>query len=134
MSRLTILGFGFGGLGWLAAVYAQWLPMTVALFCLAWIPIGVTNTIFMTLIQTYVPEELVGRVTSVSISASAAAMPIGSLLGGIAGDAFGSTLVVAVTGAGFLFVTLYWIAHPLLRHVPAVEEIDPVEYGLRDVS
>ena len=132
LSRLTTLGFGFGGLAWLAAVYAQGLPMTATLFCLAWIPIGVTNTIFMALIQTHVPEGLVGRVTSVSISASAAAMPVGSLLGGIAGDAVGSTIVVATTGVGFLFLTLYWIAHPLLRHIPAVEEIDPVEYGLGD--
>lgn len=130
LSRLMIIGFGLGGFVWFAAVSVLWLPATVVLFCLAWIPVGVTNVVFMAMIQTYVPEKLLGRVTSVTISASAAAMPIGSLLGGVAGDAIGSTIVVAVTGAGFLFVTLYWLAHPLLRYVPPIEEIDPAEYGL----
>ena len=130
LSRLMIIGFSLGGFAWLTAVYVQWLPVTIALFCFAWIPVGVTNVVFMAMIQTYVPEELLGRVTSVSTSASAGAMPVGSLLGGAAGDAAGSTVVVAVIGAGFLFVTLYWLAHPLLRYVPPVGEIDPAEYGL----
>ncbi|WP_330631360.1 MFS transporter [Halocatena halophila] len=133
LSRLMIIGFSLGGFAWLAAVYVQWLPATVALFCLAWIPVGVTNVVFMAMIQTYVPEELLGRVTSVSTSASAAAMPVGSLLGGITGDVVGGSVVVAVIGVGFLFMTLYWLTHPLLRYVPPVEEIDPAEYGLGQV-
>ena len=133
LSRLMIIGFGLGGFAWLAAIYTQWLPATVALFCFAWVPVGVTNVVFMTMIQTYVPEELLGRATSVTISASSAAMPVGSLLGGVAGDAAGSTVVVAMVGAGFLFMTVYWLAHPLLRYVPPVEEIDPAEYGLGQV-
>lgn len=133
LSRLTIVGFGFSSFVWIAAISTQWLPATAVLFCLAWIPVGVTNVIFAALRQTYVPEHLIGRVSSVTVSASAAAMPVGSLLGGIAGDAYGSTIVVATTSVGFLFVALYWLAHPLLRYVPAVEELDPTEYGLRQV-
>lgn len=132
LSRLTIVGFGFGGIAWLAAIYAQWLPATVGLFCLAWIPVGVTNVVFMSMIQTYVPEELLGRVTSVSASASSAAMPIGSLVGGAAAEAVGSTVVISVTGVGFLFGALYWLVHPLLRSMPAIEDIDPEKYGLAE--
>lgn len=133
LSRLMIIGFGLAGFAWLAAVYVQWLPATVSLFCFAVIPVGVTNVVSAALKQTYVPEELLGRVTSLTFSASTAAMPVGSLLGGVAGDAVGSTVVVALTGGGFLFVTLYWLAHPLLRNVPPIEEIDPAEYGLGQV-
>ncbi|WP_049997068.1 MFS transporter [Halococcus sediminicola] len=130
LSRLNIIGFSLGGFAWLTAVYVQWLPVTAVLFCFAWVPVGVTNVVFMAMTQTYVPERLLGRVTSVNVSASAAAMPVGSLLGGVAGDAIGSTVVVGVTGVGFLFVTLYWLSHPLLRYVPSVEKLDPSEYGL----
>jgi hypothetical protein len=92
-----------------------------------------TNVVFMTTIQIVVPEDLLGRVISLETSASAAAKPVGSLAGGIAGDIFGSTIVVAAMSVGFLFVTLYWLAHPSLRHLPAVEKIDPAAYDLKSV-
>ncbi|WP_049998745.1 MFS transporter [Halococcus sediminicola] len=133
VQRLMAIGFFLSGVTWLGAIYVQWLPATAMLFCLAWIPIGATNVVFMSLIQTYVPEKLLGRVTSVIISGSAVAEPLGSLLGGVAGETIGSTVVVAVTGIGFLFVTLYWVMHPVLRHLPAIEKIEPTEYGLKQV-
>lgn len=134
LGRVNILGFAVSGLAWFVAVSTQWLPATVALFCCAWIPVGATNVMLSSMRQTVVPEELLGRVTSVSASASVAAMPVGSLLGGSAAEAVGSTVVVAVTGIGFLFVALYWAIHPLLRDVPAVENIDPTNYGLQPTS
>jgi MFS family permease len=133
VQRLMAIGFLLSGITWLGAIYVQWLPATALLFCLAWTPIGATNVVFMSLIQTYVPEKLLGRVTSVIISGSAMAEPLGSLLGGVAGETVGSTAVVAVTGIGFLFVTLYWVIHPVLRHLPAIEKIEPTEYGLKRV-
>ena len=133
VQRLMAIGSLLSGVTWLGAIYVQWLPATAMLFCLAWIPIGATNVVFMSLVQTYVPEKLLGRVTSVIISGSAVAEPLGSLLGGIAGETIGSAAVVAVTGIGFLFVTLYWVIHPVLRHLPAIEKIEPAEYGLKQV-
>ncbi|HET7325092.1 MAG TPA: MFS transporter [Halococcus sp.] len=130
LSRLTIVGFAVSAVVWFGAVATNWLPATLVLFCLAWLPIGVTNVVFAAMTQTYVPEHLLGRVTSVTTSASAAAMPVGSLLGGLAGETWGAEVVVAATGVGFLFVAGYWFFHPLLRRVPALEDLDPTKYGL----
>ena len=131
LATLSIVGFGGGGVVWLAAIAVDSLPLTVVLFCLAWVPAGVTNVIFAAMVQTLVPDGLLGRVTSVSTSASASAMPLGSLLGGVAADVWGPAVVVAATGVGFLFVSAYWLSLPALRRLPAVDEIDPTEYGLR---
>lgn len=131
LSRLIIIGFAISGVTWLAALSAQRVSMTAALFCLAWLPVGVTNVVSAAMRQTYVPEDILGRVTSVSFSAAVVAMPLGSLLGGIAGDALGTTVVMTATGISFLIVALYWVIHPLLRHIPPIEEIDPSKYGFR---
>ena len=130
LSSLSIVGFGIGGALWLAAVAVGWLPATAALFCLAWIPVGVTNVVFAAMVQTVVPDDLLGRVTSVAASGSSAAMPVGSLLGGVAADAWAPAPVVAATGVGFVVVTAGWALHPTLRNLPPVEELDPAEYGL----
>ncbi|MCH7660075.1 MAG: MFS transporter [Euryarchaeota archaeon] len=130
IGNLSVVGFAFGGICWLAAVSASSVRVTVLLFCLAWIPVGVTNVIFAAMAQTVVPDSLLGRVLSLTASASAAAQPVGSLLGGIAGETIGSVPIISVVGGGFLFLTGVWLVHPMLRGLPAIEEIDPEEYGL----
>ena len=127
---LSAVGFGIGGSLWLAALASPWTLGTAALFFFAWIPVGVTNVVFAAFKQSVVPDGLLGRVSSVGASVSTAAAPLGSLLGGAAGDLWTPTAVVAAAGVGFLFVTAFWIAHPLLRGVPSVEDIDPAKYGL----
>lgn len=130
LGTLCAIGFTVSGLCWFAAVSASSVYATAALFCLAWIPVGVTNVIFAAMTQTVVPDGLLGRVMSLAASASAAAQPVGSVLGGIAGEAVGSTPVVAVVSVGFGVLTLVWLVHPMLRGLPAIEEIDPERYGL----
>jgi MFS family permease len=130
IARLSTVGFAIGGLCWLAAVSVSSVRGTALLFCLAWIPVGVTNVIFATMAQTVVPDDLLGRVLSLAASASAAAQPVGSLLGGIAGETIGSVPIISVVGVGFLFLALVWLVHPMLRGLPAIKEIDPEEYGL----
>ncbi|WP_227374811.1 MFS transporter [Haladaptatus halobius] len=130
LAGLSVAGFAFGGVVWLAAVAVGWFPATVGLFFVAWIPVGATNVIFAAMIQSVVSEDFMGRVASVNASASAGAMPIGALLGGVAGDAVGSGVVVTSAGFGFIFLSLYWLAHPLLRGLSAVEDIEGERYGL----
>lgn len=133
MHLLGAIGYGLGGVAWLIAIQVQWLPLTTALICLALIPIGVMDTIIMAMIQSVVPERLVGRVTAVMISATGAAKPVGSVLGGVAAETIGIDIVMAALSIGLFSMTVFWIAHPVLRHVPAVEEIDPAKYGLRSI-
>ncbi len=125
-------GFALSGVAWLCALVVPGLAATAALFGLTWIAGGAYNVLSTSLKQTYVPEELLGRVSSVSVSLSVAALPIGSLLGGIAGEHVGVVAVMAATGVGLLFVAGYWLAHPALRGMPAVGSIEPERYGLTE--
>ncbi|GAA0224305.1 MFS transporter [Halobacterium noricense] len=130
LATLSIGGFAFSGLSWLAAVGIGWLPATVALFFLSGVPVGATNVIFAAMIQSVVPENLMGRVSSVLASGSVGAMPLGSLLGGIGGDAFGNTMVMTSAGFGFMFIAACWLTHPLLRSLADVEDLRSERYGL----
>jgi MFS family permease len=130
LAKLSIGGFVFSGTAWLAAVIIGWFPATMALFFLAWIPVGATNVIFAAMIQSVVPEDLMGRVSSVLSSASVGAMPLGSLLGGIGGDALGTTPVMTTAGFGFLCIAFCWLAHPLLRDIAKADELDAEKHGL----
>ncbi len=132
LASLSIGGFLFGGVMWLAAVAVGWFPATLGLFFLAWIPVGATNVIFAAMIQSVVPEHLMGRVSSVMSSASVGAMPLGSLLGGMGGDAFSNTIVMTTTGFGFFLISLCWLVHPRLRRVAASDDLGVEEHGLSE--
>lgn len=133
MHLLAAVGYGLGGVAWLTAMQVQWLPLTTALISLALIPVGIMDTIIMAMIQSVVPERILGRVTAVTTSATGAAKPVGSVLGGIAAETIGIDLVMAALGIGLVSMTVFWTAHPVLRHVPAVEDIDPAKYDLKSV-
>ena len=130
LSALSGVGFTLSAVAWFAAVAVHSLPLTVGLFFLAWIPVGVTNVIFAAVMQSVVPERLVGRVTSLTASAASLAMPVGSLLGGWAGDVWGPGLVVSVAGVGFLVITVGWLGHPHLRGLPPADDVDAKAFGL----
>lgn len=122
--RLSITGFALGGAIWLAAVGVDWTPGTVALFALAFVPVGVTNVIASALIQSMVPDDLLGRVSAVSTSINVSMTPLGALLGGVAAESLGAATVVAGGGLGMLFIAAYALAVPALRRLPAVSEVE----------
>jgi MFS family permease len=122
--RLSIAAFLLSGVAWLAAVSVGWLPGTVALFAVAFVPVGTTNVLLISVIQAVVPERLLGRATAVLGSASAVATPFGALAGGAAASLFGPVSVIAVAGVGFLLLAGYVASVPSIRRLPAVGDID----------
>lgn len=131
---IRIIGLGVGFFLWVGAVYSPWPALTVALFAITGIPIGVTNVMGQTLIQTVTPEELLGRVTSVDASVSTLTVPIGSFLGGTMGSLVGVVTTMAVAAFSFAFVSLYFAIRPRLRSLPAMDNIDQGEFGIRNWS
>ncbi|SEK96146.1 MFS transporter [Haloferax larsenii] len=121
---LSIGLFAVSGSLWLGAVTISWLPGTVALLALATVPFGISNVVTMAMIQTLVPEDLLGRVMAAVGSLSTLMMPVGSALGGVLGDAVGAGVVVGAGGVGLLFVAAYVFAVPSLRRLPAIDEIE----------
>lgn len=129
--HVRIIGSACGCILWLGAVYAPYPPFAVGLFALAWIPAGISNVMGNTLEQTVTPDHLLGRVASVTASASALTLPIGALLGGVVGSTIGSIITMTVAGLGFGFVSLYSALRPRLRRLPAMNDIDPSEFNIR---
>lgn len=122
--RLNIYGFAVGAVLWAAAIGVGWLPATLALLALALVPVGVTNVLFSALVQSLVPEDLLGRASAVMGSVSSAATPVGALLGGAAADAFGVTTVLYVVAAGLLGLAAYLTSIRQFRRLPRIADVE----------
>lgn len=129
--QIYIIGYGMGFVLWLGAVLSPSVVLTVLLFLLAWIPVGVTNVLENTMLQTLVPDRMVGRVMSVSSSVAWIALPIGSLFGGPLSSLLGSHTVMVLTAFGFGSVSVYFLIEPELRCLPAINELDTTDYDFR---
>lgn len=121
--RLAIVGFAFSAACWLGAVVAPTVAVSVVLFGLAAVPIGVTNVVAGALVQSLSPEALLGRVSSVATSLAVAMAPVGALVGGVVAETLGVPAAVAMGGAGLLFVAGYTLAHRDLRGLAPVDEV-----------
>ncbi len=69
-----------------------------------------TNTL-----QEMVPQEQLGRVTSIDALGSFVLMPVGFALAGVLTDRFGPVLVFVFGGALTVLVTLLAYLHPGVR-------------------
>ena len=123
--RLGLAGFSLSAGAWLAALQFESTWGLVALFAVAFVPVGVTNIVAMTLMQRLVPPAMLGRVAAVLGSAGTAVMPLGALLGGVLGDLYGPVTVMYAGGFGFLWIVVYIGAIPSLRRMPAATAVEP---------
>lgn len=133
-STVAIVGYSLGAAVWSVGVLVDWMPLTVAAFCLAMIPMGIMNVLIFTFLQTHVPEPMIGRVSSTAGSITAVALPLGSLLGGVLNDVIVINVITLMMGvAVFRIITVVmWIVHPKLRRLPSIKDTDPELHGLRN--
>jgi hypothetical protein len=121
--RVSVACLSVSSVLWVGSIAVEPFPATVALFGLAFVPVGVVNVLLAALVQSGVPEGMVGRVSSVLGSASQVATPVGSLAGGAVAGAIGPAVVLAAGGAFMGLFALYWAAVPSLRRIPPVDEV-----------
>ncbi|WP_255246161.1 MFS transporter [Halolamina sp. CBA1230] len=129
-----IVGNGLGACAWLASVLAPSTALTVGLFGLAWVPIGVSGVLTSTLNQRLFPADRLGRVSAIKGTASGATLPLGSLLGGAVGDAIGHGTTMALAAAGFGFTAAYVFLRPRLRRLPTVASAEPADFDVAVVD
>jgi len=84
----------------------------------------VTNVLFSALVQSLVPETMLGRASAVMGSMSAAATPVGALLGGAAADAVGVTVVLYVAAAGLVGLACFLASIPQFRRLPRIADVE----------
>ncbi|AGB17404.1 protein of unknown function (DUF894) [Halovivax ruber XH-70] len=131
---LVLVSHGFGAGCWVAAVLAPSTTLTVVLFGLAWVPIGISGVLTATLNQRLFPADALGRVAATKGTASGATLPLGSVIGGLVGELLGVTTTMALAASGFGFTAVYILLRPRLRQLPAVEAATPADFDLQTES
>ncbi|WP_164670913.1 MFS transporter [Virgibacillus doumboii] len=130
VGSFSIFSFLIGSVCWVLSATLPWTYIAIILYGIAWIPIGGTNVIFSAVMQTVIPNKLLGRISSVQRSMTVIAMPIGSLAGGYFATITSSTLIFAISGLGLAFVSIVWMLHPRLRNLPKADEMTSELFGL----
>lgn len=112
---------------WVASIRLGGVPTTVGLFALAWIPVGVFNVMTHSVLQISSPDDMIGRVTSAAVSASAVASPVGALAGGAIAEAIGGGTTLIAAGVGYLAISLIFGGVADLRRMPSLADIDTAD-------
>lgn len=128
LGRITVIGFMVSGLAWLVSFFSAYNALSISLYTLSFIPIGVTNILFVSAIQRAVPEQKLAQIYTIIVSIGAGMTPIGSLAGGELGRIWSLTPVFVSIGITFLFVSAYWFGDALLRKMPPAEQLGTGNY------
>jgi len=123
---LSIGAFLVSGTLWIVAIAVDWLPATVVLLAIAVVPIGASNVLLSSIVQSVVPDRLLGRVSGLLGSASTAAVPAGALLGGVAASVVDPGIVMIAGGVNVLLLAGYWLAHPRLRRMGPAGDVETI--------
>lgn len=121
--RVLVVGLSLGGVLWGIALLVDSFAATVLLLGVALIPAGITNVTVSAIVQTLVPEGLLGRVSAVLGSASVAMTPVGALVGGAVAEATSALVVMWGAGLAMALLALYVFVVPQLRRLPRVDDL-----------
>lgn len=127
---VAIVGFFCTALALVSAVVIGGLIPTLILFFAAFVPVGVTNVMYSSMLQSTVDESVLGRVSSVSSSASMVMLPFGSLLGGGIADIYGSSAVFLGLAGLQLVVAMFYLADSRIVSLPSVTDASEGALGL----
>lgn len=130
VGKVILTGYLLSSVAWISGVLiAETIP-TLALFYIAYIPVGAANVLLASLRQAAVHDDLLGRVGSVNASVSTLILPIGTLVGGYLPTVVSVPTVVVFNGFAFALVTLTFLLLTSLRDLPSVERVTPSSLNL----
>ena len=98
--------------------------------------VPILNTIYLTIIQTKVPADKMGRISSIDFAVSMAISPIGAIISGPLAELFGVAnlfLYCAILGM-VITIIFWWIAHVRLNVSDKKEEFDRADTNIEKIS
>jgi MFS family permease len=114
---IAMAGMG-SGLALASFAYVSYLPLALALIFVVGGGVVLAAASVNTILQTIVPDRLRGRVAGFFILAFLGMAPLGNLMAGALGDAFGVPATFAVNGLFATSAALWlWRALPTLREL-----------------
>lgn len=127
--QVTAVGFAVSGAVWIVGVLVAGPVVATVLFAASRLPVGVYNVSVMATFQTGVPDDLLGRVTAATSSASNIVRPLGLLIGGLGGELVGARAVMLADGIGSLLMAAYWLLIPSLRRFGPPTAVTPETFA-----
>jgi predicted MFS family arabinose efflux permease len=104
----------------LVMVLTIWMP-SAALAAISFFLIGAGPLLWTisttTLRQAVTPDELLGRVSAVIVTATYGARPVGAAIGALVGSAYGAETCILVAALGFLVQALVIVSSPVPKLV-----------------
>ncbi len=110
------------GLGVLTIASDLWVA-TLAIVLMGF-AVGPVNTVGMVIIQTRVPERMMGRVLGLMSAFSSLATPLGLLTGGLVVDWYGVTTMMVGSCVGVTLCALWILISPAVRAMAAELEAE----------
>lgn len=117
-------------ISWVGSLVAAFIfgypEVSVAMFGIAWLPVGIMNVVVSSAVMVLTPPNFIGRVGSTVQSISTMVMPVGALLGGVVAGFTSVGTVFGLTCLTPLSVALLWMAIRDLRGMPAASKLTPL--------
>lgn len=97
--------------------------LTVVVFFMGWIPVGILNILSQTVVQLSVPANKLGMAMGSMVGISITLAPLGALLGGFLGELIGSGQTILYSSCLIIFVGCYWLTKKSIRSLSTIEII-----------
>jgi MFS family permease len=101
-----VVSTGLAGLAYLTAAVTVSPVVVAVVMAIAGFGFTLGNVIAISVRQTAIPNELLGRVTSVYRLIAVGVMPVGALVGGLLASAFGLTAPFWLAGVGMVLLAI----------------------------
>jgi MFS family permease len=104
------------GFFWLLSFLLIEVPLVPYIFFgIAWVSIGVLGIYVQTMIQVNLPEEYIGIGFAFISSLLGSLSPLGYFIGGLFGELLSGSVILLISGLGYLGFAAYFLLHPKLN-------------------
>ncbi|MGM0126403.1 hypothetical protein IGI37_003832 [Enterococcus sp. AZ194] len=129
-SKLYPISCLFMTVSWGASCYSNFMGvpyLSVLLFFIGFVPIGVINVSAQMILQTVSPKEIVGKVVSYAVGLATCLSPLGAVIGGITGVYLDAVQSISTFSVCILIVGIYWAKQNALKQLLSLKKITELE-------